>query len=163
MRTSDSDSDYVRARLRCQQRSPTASLISISTNVGRALVPVGGALVPAGGPPPCASVDDLCMPHWADCFKHRCGKYATTSKIHQRLQNLRSSGNLQHHKAKSIAAISHEGTLLQRLKLVIILSQQYFGRPMRPCPWHNNFLNGTVSCARANLRNLMSNLRRSCL
>ena len=75
------------------------------------------------------------MPYWEACFRHSGGNYETTSYIHQRLQNSTKSGRFEHHKSGSIAAISHEGKFFKRQKFVIILSQQYFGRPMRlrPC------------------------------
>ena len=76
-----------------------------------------------------------CMPHCAACFRHRRENCETTSYIHQRLQNSTKSGRFEHHNAGSIAAISHEGKFFKRQKFVIILSQQYFGRPvrLRPC------------------------------
>ena len=61
------------------------------------------------------------------------GKCENTSSIHQRLQNSKKSGRLEHHNSTSIAVIPHEGKFFKRQKFVIILSQLYFGRPMFLC------------------------------
>ena len=63
------------------------------------------------------------------------GKIVKLFPIHHRLQKSKKSGSSERHKSASIAAISHEGKFFKRQKFVIILSQQYFGRPMRlrPC------------------------------
>ncbi len=58
----------------------------------------------------------------------------TSSYIQQRLQKSKNSGSIEHHKSSSIAAISHEGGSFRRQKFASILSQRYFGRPMRLCP-----------------------------
>ena len=62
------------------------------------------------------------------------GKIVKLFPIHHRLQKSKKSGSSERHKSSSIAAISHEGKFFKRQKFVIILSQQYFGRPMRLRP-----------------------------
>ena len=51
-----------------------------------------------------------------------------------RLQSFKTSGRLQHHPSTSFAATSHKAKIFQTANIVIILSQLYFGRPMRLCP-----------------------------
>ena len=59
----------------------------------------------------------------------------TISYIHQRLQNPKKLGRFELQNSTSIAEISHEGKFFQRQKIVIKVSQQYFGRPLRLCPF----------------------------
>ena len=59
----------------------------------------------------------------------------TTSYIHQHLQNSKNSGRFERQSSTSIAETSHEGKFFQRQKFVIKVSQEYFGRPLRLCPF----------------------------
>jgi len=57
----------------------------------------------------------------------------TTSYMHQRLQNSKNSGRFERQTSTSVAEIAHEDKILWQ-KFAIIVSRQYFGRPMRLCP-----------------------------
>ena len=81
-----------------------------------------------------------CMPHWAACLKHRGKKnkrnpnsiythHITLGKL-----NAKNSGSNEFQTSASIPITSHETKPFIRQKFVSIVSQQYFGRPMRLCP-----------------------------
>ena len=76
------------------------------------------------------------MRHWAAYVRHRAKNCDPTCYGHPRLQNSKDLGTFEHHRAKSIAAVSHEEKFLPRQKCVIMLFQQCFGFRMRTrfCP-----------------------------